>query len=67
MKAEFPIRDDSAHYPEPIYSADQTGSGITLGCTHKDCYWRLERNLHVGEAPSTFVELFALYHPPVAA
>jgi hypothetical protein len=60
------ILDPTEHYPMPVLHAKRfMASGLTLGCTHTDCRWVLDRHLtqHEGEHFSELVELFALFHP----
>jgi hypothetical protein len=55
------LLDPTEHYPIPIMHRQRfRGSGITLGCTHADCRWVLDRQLILGE---DLKELFALFHP----
>jgi hypothetical protein len=55
------VLDPTEHYPLPILHGQRfRGSGITLGCTHADCRWVLDRQLILGE---DLKELFALFHP----
>ena len=60
MKLVFKVMDKMEHYPLPVEHANRfRGTGITLGCTHQDCCWRLERPLRAGD---DIRELFALFH-----